>query len=420
MYSDYFEINQSSNIAGSISVKGAKNAVLKIFAASLLSDETMVVKNVPGILDIKIMCELMEDIGCTVTYVGDTITINPTITKSALDQDLVNKIRASVVLAGPILARTGEVRLPHPGGDAIGKRPINFFINSFNALGAHVEEDEQGYYITAPSGLQGARYFFDKISHTGTESLMMTAVLAKGTTIIENAACEPEVVALADYLNSCGARISGAGTHTVTIEGVASVSGGEYRTIPDRLEAGTFAVLGALCAKELEITDCNPDHLHALWQIFDRIGVNYSYDKNTIHVKGGQNYRATSVMTHEYPGFATDLQAPVTVLLTQCEGTSLVHDPIFDGRLYYTDMLRQMGAHIVLCDPHRALVSGKSELFGRRIVSPDIRAGMALVLAGIIAQGKTTIENIYHIDRGYEELEKRLQSVGVDITRHTQ
>ena len=420
MNNDYFVINKSEGIQGTISVKGAKNAVLKVFAATLLSDDPMEIHNVPAILDIEVLCTLMRDIGCDVEYQGSVVKIKPAIQKTTLDKDLVSKIRASVLLAGPILARTGEVMLPHPGGDAIGKRPIDFFIDSFKALGAQVKITDEGYHITAPKGLQGTQYYFEKMSHTGTESLMITAVLATGVTVIENAACEPEVVALAEYLNKCGARIEGAGTHTITITGVDSVTGDVYTTIPDRLEAGTFAVLGALCAKELTITDCNPHHLHALWKIFDHIGVDYRFDDTTITVRKRDGYRATNIMTHEYPGFATDLQSPVTVLLTQCEGTSLVHDPIFDGRLYYTDMLHQMGASIVLCDPHRALITGPAQMYGRRIVSPDLRAGMALVLAGMIAEGTTQIENIYHIDRGYEDLETRLQNIGVHIERHKQ
>jgi UDP-N-acetylglucosamine 1-carboxyvinyltransferase len=309
------------------------------------------------------------------------------------------------------------VRFPHPGGCVLGKRPIDFFLAGFKKMGAQVEETDEYYDITVDGKLRGCTYFFPRISHTATESLMMTATLAEGTTILKNAACEPEIVALADYLNAHGAKISGAGTHTITIEGVDSLTAGDYQTIPDRLEAGTFAILGAMIADKLTITRCNPSHLEALWHVFDRMGVRYELGEDTVTVWGGDNYTPVDIQTHEYPGFATDIQPPMTMLLTQCRGKSMVHETIFEGRLFYTDLLKQMGADITMCDPHRVVIDGPTPLYGRKIASPDIRAGMALVMAALIAEGESIIGNVYQVERGYADLAQRLQAIGADIIR---
>jgi UDP-N-acetylglucosamine 1-carboxyvinyltransferase len=260
-------------------------------------------------------------------------------------------------------------------------------------------------------------YVFPQISVTATEALMMTATLAEGTTILKNAACEPEIPALAEYLNRVGAKIMGAGTHTITIEGVKELSADTFEVIPDRIEAGSFAILGALIGEDVKVIDCRPDHLESLWTMFDRLGVDYHLGSDWIQVFGCKKLRATDVKTHEYPGFVTDLQQPFTVLLTQAEGISLVHETIFEGRLFYTDMLNQMGAIIIMCDPHRVIVNGPTTLLGRRLTSPDLRAGFAMILAALVATGTTEIDNIYQIDRGYSNVEKRLQKLGADIKR---
>jgi UDP-N-acetylglucosamine 1-carboxyvinyltransferase len=246
---------------------------------------------------------------------------------------------------------------------------------------------------------------------------MMTAALANGKTVLKNAACEPEIPALAEYLNRCGAKISGAGTHTIVIEGVDKLGAGVYEVIPDRVEAGSFAILGALCGDPIRVTNCNPEHLEALLVMFDKMGVDYKTGADWLEVSHGKKMTAVDIVTHEYPGFMTDLQQPFTVLLTQATGVSMVFETIFEGRLFYVDKLIQMGAHIIICDPHRIIVNGPSQLVGRRLESPDLRAGFALVLAGLIAAGETVIDNIYQIDRGYEKIEERLRALGAEIER---
>ncbi len=417
-----FIINGGKILNGEITVKGAKNSALKIIAGSILSDQKITIKNVPNIPEIRCILNLIEYIGGNVFYDQESEIVEiqvEQIKTTDLPEELVRKSRSSVLIVGPLLVRTGFVRFPHPGGCALGQRPIDFFLNGFKKFGAKVKVNNGFYEISVEKDLQGTEFYFPRISHTGTESLMMTASLIKGRTILQNCACEPEVVALADYLNKQGARIQGAGTPTIVIDGVEKINAGIFETIPDRLEAGTFAILGALTAEKLKVNNCEPKHLRSLWYFFDKVGVEYELGENYILVNNSniQNYKAVNVQTHEYPGFATDLQPPFTVLLTQCKGLSLVHETIFDGRLFYTDFLKQMGAEIIMCDPHRVIVNGPSILKGRKITSPDIRAGMALVLAALIAQGQSEIDNIYQIDRGYSKIEERLENIGASIKR---
>ncbi|NQT49638.1 UDP-N-acetylglucosamine 1-carboxyvinyltransferase [Candidatus Kuenenbacteria bacterium] len=412
-----FIIQGNKKLKGEISVNGAKNAALKIIAASLLSEDKIIIKNVPDIEEINRLLELCQSVGSSFARENGEIEMQTKdIKQTDLDADLVKKIRAAVLLIGPMLIRNGEVRLPHPGGCAIGQRPIDIFIDGFRKFGAEVIENQDHYHFRAEK-LKGMTFIFPKISVTATEVLMMTATLAEGKTILKNAACEPEIPALAEYLNRCGAKIEGAGTHTIVIEGVKKLSANIYEVIPDRVEAGSFAILGALCGDPIRVTNCRPDHLEALWSTFDKMGVDYELGKDWVEVCQTQKVKSVDVVTHEYPGFITDLQQPFTVLLTQAEGISLVHETIFEGRLFYTDKLKQMGANIIMCDPHRVIVNGPSKLFGRHLESPDLRAGFALILAGLIAEGETQIDNIYQIDRGYEKIEERLQNLGADIKR---
>lgn len=402
---------------GEIKINGAKNAALKIVAASLLSADKITINNVPDIEEINRLLELCQTVGTKVERNDETLTLTtPEITETNLDPTLVKKIRAALLLIGPILLRKGEVRLPHPGGCAIGQRPINLFIDGFKKFGAEIVESANDYYFKAKK-LKGMTFIFPIISVTATEVLMMTATMAEGRTVLKNAACEPEIPALAEYLNSVGAKISGAGTHTIVIDGVEKLGAGEFNVMPDRVEAGSFAILGALCGDPIRVTNCNPAHLEALFVMFDRMGVDYKLGPDWIEAKKTDGIKAVDVTTHEYPGFMTDIQQPFTVLLTQAKGMSLVHEIIFEGRLFYTDKLKQMGAEIIMCDPHRVIVNGPAKLFGRSLESPDLRAGFALVLAGLVAEGTTTIDNIYQIDRGYEKIEKRLQGVGAKIKR---
>lgn len=412
-----FVIQGGKKLKGEVRVNGAKNAALKIIAASLLSSEKIMIKNVPDIEEVNRLLELCQSVGSAVERQGTTVSMStPKISATELDAALVKKIRAAVLLIGPILLREGKVSLPHPGGCAIGQRPIDLFVDGFKKFGAEVKETANEYQFKAKE-LRGMTFVFPKISVTATEVLMMTATLAKGKTILKNAACEPEIPALAEYLNECGAKISGAGTHTIVIDGVEKLGAAVYEVIPDRVEAGSFAILGALCGDPIRVTGCNPEHLEALWTMFDRLGVDYRLGQDWVEVKRAAKLKAVDITTHEYPGFITDLQQPFTVLLTQAEGLSTVFETIFEGRLFYVDKLMQMGAHIIICDPHRIVVNGPSKLVGRHLESPDLRAGFALVLAGLIAEGETVIDNIYQIDRGYEKIEERLRALGAEIRR---
>jgi UDP-N-acetylglucosamine 1-carboxyvinyltransferase len=282
-------------------------------------------------------------------------------------------------------------------------------------MGATIEESEESYTLSAKK-LHGARIVMPFVAVTATESLMMTACLAEGTTTIVNAAMEPEIPALAEYLNHCGAKISGAGTPVITIEGVQKLSGGTYELIPDRIEAGSFVIMGLLTQSEITVTNCNPGHIETALELLRRAGAQLEVGADYITTKPS-SLVGTSLRTHEYPGFATDLQAPFTVLMTQAKGQSLIHEMIYEGRLFYTDKLVQMGAKIVMCDPHRVLVSGPAQLHGKKLDSPDLRAGMALVLAGLVAKGQTTIDHIHQIERGYQDIIGRLSALGARIEK---
>ena len=413
-----FIINGGNNVSGEINVSGAKNEALKMLAASVLSDEEWHLKNIPDIADVRIMIQILEDIGATVEKRGRNeygIKCN-SIKKTELNPVLVSKIRASIMFMAPLLSRFGEVKFPSPGGDAIGRHPIDIFLNNFKSMGAEVERKDDYYHIKAKR-LVGSKFVFPWISHTATESAIMAACLAKGKTILINSACEPEIVALCENLNKCGAKISGIGTHTIEIDGVNRLVGGDFRMIPDRIEAGTFAILGALSGRDLEIKNCEPSHLEVFWKMLEKVGVKFDINKNNVYIKNSSSFNHCELRTREYPGFATDLQAPFTVLLTQADGMSLVHEIIYEGRLFYTDILNKMGANIVMCDPHRVVVSGPNKLYGIKMESPDIRAGISLVLAALIAEGESEIENIEQIDRGYEDIANRLKSIGADIKR---
>lgn len=414
-----FIITGGHKLSGEIAVGGAKNNAQIMIPVSLLSSEKITIKNVPLIDGVEKSLELLRDLGAEVIEGDHQLEINTAgLNKHELDQKIADKFRTSVMFVGPILARTGEVKFPHPGGCVIGAagRPIDLFLTGFEALGAKVVEEEKYYKISAKK-LKGCNFFFTTISVTGTQSMIMTACLAEGKTTLGNCAMEPEIIALADYLNSQGAKISGAGTPTIIIEGVEKIGGGVCEIIPDRMETGSFALMAAATNSEIKITNCNPDHILNLLTIFDKIGVNYERGEDWLLMKKSNHIKAYDIKTHEYPGYPTDLQSPYVVLMTQAHGNSLVQEIIYDRRLIWTDMLSQMGANIITCDPHRVVISGPTKLYGKKIISPDIRAGIALIIAALIAEGQTEIDNIYQIDRGYETLDLRLKKLGAVITR---
>lgn len=416
-----FIINGRKPLSGTIRVAGDKNTALKVIPACVLVPGKVTLTNVPAIQDVRVMLDLVKALGGTVEASADgheVVLSTDGISKSVLPDELVKKVRASSLFAGPMLARFGEVTLRHPGGDAIGERPLDLLVDGLTQLGAKVEKTDRTYHLKAKK-LHGGRFVFRKVSVTVTENLMLAAVLAEGKTELVNAAMEPGVISLADFLNKRGARIEGAGSPTITITGVDKLHAVEdsFAIIPDRIEAGTFACLAAASKSAIEITDCDTSHMEVFLKNLELIGVPFETTPTSIKIKKAKKLNAIEVVTHEYPGFATDYQAPMTVLLTQAEGNSLIHETIFEARLFYTDKLKQMGAKIIMADPHRVIVTGPSLLRGRKIVSPDIRAGVGLLIAGLIAEGQTTIGNIYQIDRGYEAIDQRLQALGADIKR---
>ncbi len=414
-----FIIKGPAKLNGEIAVRGAKNAALKILPAALLSDQPLTVRNLPKIEDISRAQELLKSLGARLQKHGRNLSIEAKEIKTGkIKADLAKKFRASIMFAGPVLARLGEVSFPHPGGCVIGagQRPIDLFLDGFAALGAEIKIKNNYYHLKAKR-LRGANYYFTTVSVTGTESLMMTAVLTQGTTILKNCAMEPEIVALANYLNSQGARIKGAGTSTITIKGVSKIAAGTYKIIPDRIETGTFAIMAAATKSALTITNCYPGHIEALLAVFKKIGVRFQAGQDWLKIFPAKTILPFSIKTHEYPGFPTDLQSPYTVLMTQAQGTSLIHETIYDRRLLFTDMLTQMGANIIMCDPHRVVINGPTKLAGKKLTSPDLRAGMAMIIAALIAHGQTEIDNIYQIDRGYEGIDKRLAALGAKISR---
>lgn len=416
-----FIINGGQTLSGKISVSGAKNSALKIIPASLLSKQTITIKNLPNIEDVERSFEVLKDLGAKVTRNGNEASIETAeMNNIELNAKMADKFRGSIMFVGPMLARFGEVKFPHPGGCVIGAggRPIDLFLDGYRAFGADIEEDPGKFYHIKAEKLKAANYFFPLVSVTATESMMMTASIIPGTTTLKNCAMEPEITALAEYLNSQGAKIKGAGTPTMVIEGQTEISASEFTVIPDRIETGSFVIMAAAVNANIEIVNCNPEHIMTLLQIMKKIGVDFEFGDDWIKVRSGERpLRAHGIRTHEYPGFATDLQSPYLVLMTQAQGTALIHETIYDRRLIWTDMLSQMGANITMCDPHRVVVQGPTKLYGKRLMSPDLRAGIALVIAALIAEGKTEIDNIYQIDRGYEKLEERLQALGADIKR---
>ncbi|MGI6374322.1 MAG: UDP-N-acetylglucosamine 1-carboxyvinyltransferase [Patescibacteria group bacterium] len=414
-----FIITGGQKLSGEIAVKGAKNNAQIMIPAALLSTKTMTLRNVPLIDGVTKSLDLLQDLGATVSISDEELKINTAnLSKNELNFKLADKFRTSVMFVGPILARLGKVKFPHPGGCVIGtaSRPIDLFLEGFKALGAKVVVKERYYEISAKK-LVGGNFFFTTVAVTGTQSLMMTACLAEGRTVLKNCALEPEVVALADYLNAQGAKISGAGTPTIIIDGVKELGAGIGEIIPDRIETGSFALMAAATGSEIKITNCNPEHVLSLLAIFDKIGVNYEAGADYLIIKKSGQIKPTNLKTHEYPGYSTDLQSPFVVLMTQAQGTSLIQETIYDRRLLWTDMLSQMGANLTMCDPHRVVVTGPSRLVAKKLISPDIRAGIALVIAALIAEGETEIDNIYQIDRGYEKLDERLRGLGALISR---
>lgn len=405
------------NLTGKFRINGAKNAATKMMAASILFKDNVTLTNIPIIEDVLKMAELLKHLGAQVTQDKNTFNINTNdCNQTALQSNIAQQMRSSVVLIGPMLARFGKVRLPHPGGCVIGARPIDLFVDAFEKMGAIVTTTDREYLFEGK--LHGAEIFLDISSVGVTETVMLAAVLARGTTTIQNAATEPEIVNVGEFLNQSGAKINGLGTSTITITGVDELKAREeYVAIPDRIEAGSMVILGALSGDNLKITNCEPKHLQSLLSLLKKAGVDLEVGRDYINVKKGGEYKSVNVKTHEYPGFATDLQAPMVVFLTQTSGESTVFETMFEGRLNYVDDLIRMGASITMYDPHRIMVRDQNQLSGKTLDGPDLRAGLAFILAGIVANGESIINNIHYVDRGHERIEERLREIGVIIER---
>ena len=418
---DKFRIFGGRALHGRVSISGAKNSALPCMAAALLTPETVTLHNIPYVRDIITQRRLLEDIGATVlTPELRTHKISaPHIEVFEAPYELVKTMRASVLALGPLLARFGKAKVSLPGGCAIGSRPIDLHLAGFRELGVEVKLESGNVVARAPQGdrLRGATIEFAQTTVTGTENLMMAASLARGKTILRNAACEPEIVDLAELLNKMGARVRGAGTTSIEIEGVDSLGGAEHTIIPDRIETGTFLVAGAITGGELEIKDCEPAHLSSIIQKLRETGVEIEeLNSSTLSVKRGKDLRARDVTTQPYPSFPTDMQAQYMSLMTQAQGQAIISETVFENRFMHASEMQRMGARINI-HAHTATVEGPTLLTGAPVLASDLRASASLVLAGLVAEGETVIDRVYHIDRGYEKIEAKLRAVGAEIER---
>jgi UDP-N-acetylglucosamine 1-carboxyvinyltransferase len=415
---DKFAITGGAALQGEIPVNGSKNSALPALAAALLTEEPVTLRRIPHVRDIRTMQRLLVDIGTKVDADGDTVTLRtPRIVCAEAPYELVKTMRASSLVLGPLVARCGRARVSLPGGCAIGARPINRHIFGLEKLGARINQAHGYIEAEAAEGLRGAVVQFDRITVTGTEDLMMAAVLAKGETLLRNAAREPEVSDLADLLVKMGAKIEGAGTSTIRIQGVEALHGAEHAIIPDRIEAGTFLIAGAITGGDMAITGCVPEHIGALVSKLQQAGADVTQpDAGTLRVRGAGRLRSVDVTTEEYPGFATDLQAQYMALMTQAEGIAIVTETIFENRFMHAQELARMGANIRI-EGRQAMVAGPRELTGAGVIASDLRASASLVLAALAARGETVIDRVYHIDRGYDRIEEKLARAGAKIRR---
>jgi UDP-N-acetylglucosamine 1-carboxyvinyltransferase len=420
-----FVIEGGRRLSGRVRAAGNKNAALPILAAGMLTAEPVELHNVPRILDVDSMLALIRCTGAEADWVGpNEVRLDAAnVTTTELDDELCNRIRASILLAGPLLARFGHASVPPPGGDVIGRRRIDTHIHALAALGAEIDAGQR--YEMHASGLVGTRLFLDEASVTGTENAVMAAVLASGETVITNAACEPHVQDLCRFLASLGADIEGIGSNVLRVRGVRELRGGAHRIGPEHIEVASFIGLAAVTGSDITIEDAAPDDLVAVLPAFERLGVRVEIEGTEIRVPSGQELviqddlggQIPKIEDGIWPAFPSDLTSIAVVVATQAQGTILVFEKMFENRLFFVDKLVGMGARIIICDPHRVVVSGPAKLYGERLESPDIRAGMAMLIASLCAEGTSTIGNIAQIDRGYERIDERLRALGARIER---
>lgn len=413
-------VEKSEPLRGEVSISGSKNAVLPLMAAALLTDEECIIQAVPDLRDVSLMKNILSSLGSNIKDLGDgTLSIITEDIKSVeADFRLVNQMRASILVMGALLARKGIARIPMPGGCAIGKRPINLHLKGFQALGAEIEiKEDYIEAISGPQGLIGDTIYLDFPSVGATENIMMASVLAQGTTFIENAAEEPEIVDLANFLNKMGAKIRGAGTDTIKIEGVQKLNGAHHTVIPDRIETATFMLAAAITRGSIHIMNAIPDHVRPVIAKLRECGVRIDVEEENMIVRGDLGpHTSASIQTLPYPGFPTDVQSPFMAYLTTVKGSSEVVETVFENRFMHVAQLNKMGASIETAG-NRATIKGNSKLRGCQVMATDLRAGAALVLAGLVAEGETEISEVYHIERGYERFIEKFQSLGAKIKK---
>ncbi|MFT3928441.1 MAG: UDP-N-acetylglucosamine 1-carboxyvinyltransferase [Myxococcales bacterium] len=413
-------------LSGEVTIAGNKNAALPMLAATLLTDDEVVLDNVPRIRDVQTMQTALAALGCSIQADEGRLTLRTkNLTTTKPPAEICQNMRASFVLAGPLLARAGRAELPAPGGDKIGRRPVDTHVEALRELGAEVEVLPDRYLMTAPRGLRGRDIFLTEMSVMATENAVMAAALAKGTTILRNAASEPHVQDLCNLICAMGGRIQGVGTNTLHIEGVERLHGCNFRVGPDYLEVGSFIALAAITGGALRIRRARPEEHRVTQVAYAKLGVQWQVEGDDILVpphqelvvQEGLHGAIPRIHDAPWPGFPADLTSIALVLATQARGTSLIHEWMYESRLYWVDRLIAMGARVIVCDPHRAVVTGPAKLYGQTVSSPDIRAGMALLLAALVAEGTTVIHNAQQIDRGYERVDERLRALGASIQR---
>ena len=416
---DKFLIEGGAALRGSVAASGAKNSALPALAACLLTSEPVTLGRIPRVKDIRTMQSLLAHMGASVEEYSPDITLvhANSLPRPEAPYDVVKTMRASSLVLGPLVARTGRARVSMPGGCAIGARPIDLHMRALEQLGARIEQSHGYVEAVAPEGLRGGQIHFDRITVTGTEDILMAAVLAKGETVITNAAREPEVVDLCDLLTKMGAKIEGAGTSRITVQGVGELHAAEHQIIADRIEAGTLLLAGAITGGDLTVTQCVPEHLAALNAKLRQAGFEITEPApDSLRVRPQAKLRSVDMTTEEHPGFATDLQAQYMALMTQADGIAMVTETIFENRFMHVSELNRMNANIRI-DGNRAIVAGPRPLTGAQTIASDLRASASLVLAALVADGETMIDRVYHMDRGYERIEQKLESVGARIRR---
>ncbi|CCK80591.1 UDP-N-acetylglucosamine 1-carboxyvinyltransferase [Desulfobacula toluolica] len=414
---DKIQIIGGRQLHGEVNISGAKNAALPLIASSILVNGKTCFSNVPNLMDITSIRQLLEDLGASCKASNNCLEVDGSlINKIEAEYDLVRKMRASILVLGPLVARFGHAKVSLPGGCAIGARPVDMHLSGLEALGAVISIDH-GYIEAKANRLIGNEIYFDMPTVTGTENLMMAATLAKGTTELRNAAREPEIVALADALNLMGAKINGAGTPIITIEGVKNLSSADISIIPDRIETGTFMVAAAATGGDVLIKGCNPDHIGGIINKLKATGTSIEIFSDSIRVIGNKPIKSVDIKTLPYPGFPTDMQAQFMALMTVADGRSMIHESIFENRFVHANELLRMGAKISISNGNIAMVKGVENLQAAPVMASDLRASASLVIAGLIAEGTTMISRVYHIDRGYENIETKFSLLGADIKR---